>query len=99
MSGLDGSWTVERVGGLLPPLPGVRKQIDGSWGVTEVGGLVSVPFRVVGRELRYLPPFGGFVDRLEGSGETIDGSATFRGREYGRFRLRRVPEDGSRDRT
>jgi hypothetical protein len=90
MNELDGTWTVERVGGLLPPLPGVRKHIDGSWGVTEVGGLLSVPFRVVGWELRYLPPFGGFVDHLQGSGETLVGSATFRGWEVGRFRLRRL---------
>jgi ferritin-like metal-binding protein YciE len=48
---------------------------------------VSARFDVVGRELRYRPPFAGFVDVLEPDGETWTGRALLRGREYGRFRL------------
>ncbi len=85
---LDGVWKVERVGGALPPLVGVRKRIDGSRGVTAVGPLPGVPFRVEGLSLRYRAPFSGFVDVLEHDGDGYRGRATFRGREYGRFRLR-----------
>jgi hypothetical protein len=88
MSELDGEWEVRRTGGLLPPLLGVRKLIRGERGETRVGRLIGVPFRVVGSELRYRAPFGGFVDRLEPAGPgRFRGSATFRGREFGRFDL------------
>jgi ferritin-like metal-binding protein YciE len=83
---LDGVWSVERVGGLLPPMLGVRKAIQGTHGRTLVGP-VAVRFDVVGNELRYRRPFDGFVDVLT-SGEGIwNGRALYRGREYGRFRL------------
>jgi ferritin-like metal-binding protein YciE len=87
---LDGAWEVERVSGLLPPLVGVRKEIDGSRGGTTVAGLWA-SFDVVGRELRYGRVLDGLVDLLEPNAEGgWDGRAMFRGREYARFRLRRV---------
>jgi hypothetical protein len=92
MSELDGIWNVSRVGGLLPPLIGVRKRITGDRGETRVGGLVRVPFRVEGRALRYLPPFAGFVDLVEPDGDRFRGRATFLGREFGRFLMTRVTD-------
>jgi hypothetical protein len=90
MTELDGVWTVKRLGGLLPPLVGVRKRIDGASGETTIGPLPGVPFDVVGLELRYRAPFRGFVDVLEPNGERYLGHATFRGREFGRFALERL---------
>lgn len=90
MAGLDGVWRVERVGGLLPPLVGVRKVISGERGRTSLGRLPGVRFDVVGLTLRYRPPFGGFVDVLEPEGEGFSGRATYRGREFGTFRLSRL---------
>jgi ferritin-like metal-binding protein YciE len=93
MTELDGVWDVERVSGFLPPLVGVRKRIHGSRGATTVAGL-RASFDVVGRELRYRGPLEGLVDVLEPAGEDAwDGRATFRGREYARFRLRPVKEE------
>jgi hypothetical protein len=86
---LQGEWRVERAGGLLPPLAGVRKRIDGDRGETHVLGVVGVSFDVHGFELRYRPPFSGFVDVLEPDGDGFRGRATFRGHEFGRFRMRR----------
>ena len=87
---LDGTWDVQRTGGLLPPLYGVHKRIAGAGGSTRVGPLVGVPFDVVGLELRYRPPFVGFVDVLTPRGDgAYDGRATFRGRTFGTFRLTR----------
>ena len=34
MAELDGAWEVKRVGGALPPLVGVRKEISGASGCT-----------------------------------------------------------------
>ena len=97
MGELEGVWRVERVSGLLPPLYGVRKRIEGDHGETKVGPLPGVSFRVVGLELEYHAPLGGFVDLLEPAGDgTYAGCATFRGREYGRFRLRRDPASAAR---
>ena len=90
MTELDGRWSVERVGGALPPLVGVEKHIRGSQGVTLVRPLVRLPFTVVGRTLRYRPPLAALVDYLEPAGEGFEGRATIGGREYGRFRLRRL---------
>jgi hypothetical protein len=81
----DGTWRVERLSGLLPPLP-IRKTIAGESGVTRVG-LVRLPFRVHGTTLRYRPPLHGFVDELQPSGDGFVGRATLFGREYARFRL------------
>ena len=90
MAELDGVWNVERVSGFLPPMVGLRKRISGDRGETTFGGLPGVPFGVEGLTLRYRPPLDGFVDELEPEGEGFRGRATFRGREYGRFLLRRV---------
>jgi ferritin-like metal-binding protein YciE len=88
---LDGIWDVRRVGGVLPPLYGVRKRIGGARGATLVGGgAIGVPFDVVGNELHYRAPFTAFVDVLTGDGDTLHGRATFRGREFGRFQMTRV---------
>ena len=89
MAELDGVWDVRRTGGALPPLVGVRKRIHGTRGETAVGPLRGVPFQVRGLELHYVRPFGGFVDVLEHDGDGFRGRATFRGREFGRFELRR----------
>lgn len=90
MAELDGLWRVERTAGLLPPLFGVRKEIDGERGETKLGPLPGLPFDVVGLQLRYRRPFGDFVDLLEAAADGYRGRATFRGREYGRFRLVRA---------
>jgi hypothetical protein len=90
VSELDGDWNVERVSGLLPPLLGLRKRIHGDRGETALGALPGVPFRVDGLRLRYPRPLGAFVDVLEPDAEGYRGRATFRGREYGRFRLRKL---------
>lgn len=89
MSKLDGTWKVERTGGLLPPLVGVRKRISGDRGETRIGSLPGVSFDVVGSELRYRRPFVGFVDVVEPDARGFSGRATFRGRTFGRFVLRR----------
>ena len=91
MGELDGVWTVRRVGGLLPPLYGVRKRIDGEGGVT-LFGVVGAPFDVVGRELRYRGALSrGLVDTVEpGEDGWWDGVARYRGRELGRFAMRRL---------
>ena len=90
MAQLDGVWNVHRTGGLLPPLAGMRKRISGTRGVTLVGP-ARMSFEVRGNELHYRRPFQGFVDVLEPSGEDLfHGRATFMGREYGTFELRRI---------
>ena len=91
MGELDGVWNVRRTGGLLPPLVGVQKRISGSSGETRVGPLLGVSFDVVGLDLHYRAPFAGFVDQLEPAGSRYLGRATFRGREFGRFALERIP--------
>ncbi|MBA3331986.1 MAG: hypothetical protein H0T39_14145 [Actinobacteria bacterium] len=92
---LDGHWAVERRGGLLPPLIGVRKRIAGDRGVTVVGPLPGVPFRVHGLELRYEAPLSGFVDRLVPEVGGFSGRAFFHGFEYGTFALTKL-ERGER---
>ncbi len=90
MANLDGVWSVERTSGALPPMEGVRKRIEGSTGETLAGPL-RMPFDVQGNELRYRAPFVGLVDILEPAGEhEWAGRATWLGKEFGRFRLRRV---------
>jgi hypothetical protein len=91
---LDGVWNVKRVSGLLPPMVGIQKRIHGSSGETRVGPLFGVPFDVVGRDLRYRPPFQGFVDELEPTGSGFRGRSTFRGRVFGRFALERIHDEG-----
>jgi ferritin-like metal-binding protein YciE len=90
VASLDGVWSVERAGGALPPMAGVRKRIEGSSGET-IAGPIRMPFDVQGNELRYRSPFIGLVDVLEPAGEhEWAGRATWFGREFGQFRLRRV---------
>jgi hypothetical protein len=90
---LDGVWNVERLSGLLPPLVGVEKRISGTRGETRVGPLPGIPFDVEGLTLRYRKPLEGFVDELEPDGTGYLGRATFRGREFGRFALKRRSPD------
>jgi hypothetical protein len=92
---LDGLWDVQRVSGFLPPMIGVRKRISRTRGETKVGSLPGVPFDVVGLSLRYRAPFSGFVDELQPDHEGFAGRATFRGREFGRFALRRIDQGGT----
>jgi ferritin-like metal-binding protein YciE len=88
VSELDGVWEVQRTGGLLPPLIGVRKEIHGTRGSTLLPrGIVGVPFDVVGLELHYRAPFSGFVDVLTPREGGFAGSATYRRREFGRFEM------------
>ena len=90
MAELDGVWEVKRISGVLPPLVGVQKEISGTSGGTKLGPIAFLPFDVVGYSLRYRAPFRGFVDHLEPAGEGYRGRATFRGREFGKFELRRT---------
>ena len=90
MSELDGTWDVRRTGGLLPPMTRVRKTIAGSRGTTRVGDVVGVPFDVRGSELHYRAPFKGFIDVVTIDGDHATGSATFFGREFGRFEMTRL---------
>jgi ferritin-like metal-binding protein YciE len=92
---LDGVWHVRRTAGALPPLVGVRKEILGASGATKVGPLPGVPFDVVGLSFRYHAPFAGFVDVLERYGHGFRGRATFRGREFGKFELKRIQTGGA----
>ena len=89
MRELDGVWTVERTGGLLPPLLGVRKRISGERGQTRLGPL-RIPFEVRGLSLHYTGALRGLVDVLEPAEPGYRGRATFRGREFGRFAMRRI---------
>jgi ferritin-like metal-binding protein YciE len=86
---LDGVWHVERAGGALPPMLGVRKRIRGGRGETLAGPL-RMRFDVRGLELRYQAPLVGLVDVLEPDGGGYGGRATWFGVELGRFRLRRI---------
>ena len=90
MAELDGVWNVKRLGGLLPPMIGVRKVIHGNTGETKLGPLPGALFDVVGPCLRYRAPFTGFVDELEPDGERYLGRATFRSRQFGRFAIERI---------
>ena len=94
MAELDGVWNVRRLGGLLPPLAGVRKRIEGSRGETSIGPLPGAPFEVVGLSLRYRAPFTGFVDELRPHADGYLGRATFRGQEFGRFAMERTSTRG-----
>lgn len=98
MAELDGVWNVVRLGGVLPPLVAVRKEIDGTRGVTRVGPLPGIPFEVEDLKLRYRPPFSAFVDELEPSSEGFRGRATFCGHEFGQFAMRRSADAPAPDR-
>jgi hypothetical protein len=94
---LDGLWKVERVSGLLPPMVGVRKRIEGDRGETLVGPLPGIPFVVDGYSLRYRALLTGLVDIVEPDPAGFRGRALLHGREYGRFFLRRIDENGAPD--
>src|ERR687893_1508789 len=104
MKDLEGDWQVDRLGGFLPPMVGVRKRIRGDRGETRVGDLPGWPFQVERREERvalvYRPPFSAIVDELrrEAKGSWL-GRSTLGGRELGRFRMRRGrgPRSGCSD--
>ena len=81
---------MRRLGGLLPPLVGVRKRIAGTSGETIVLGGPGIPFDVRGLELRYRAPLAFLVDRLEPHGDGFRGTATAFGRAYGTFELERT---------
>lgn len=92
----DGWWRVERTGGFLPPMIGVRKRVRGERGETRVGPLARWGFRLEGRDgyvaLIYDPPFSSWVDDLR-PGESEDvwiGTATLAGRPIGGFRMVRI---------
>jgi ferritin-like metal-binding protein YciE len=92
MKDLEGDWRVERLGGFLPPMIGVRKRIRGDRGETRIGPLPGWPFRVERREGRvaliYRPPFSALVDELWiGACASWLGRSTLGGRELGRFRI------------
>jgi len=74
----------------LPPLHGCVKRINGDRGTTEFPHLPGMPFEVRGLELHYRSPFAMLVDRLEPQNGGYLGHATMLGREFGRFRLRRL---------
>ncbi len=90
MSELDGVWAVDRLSGALPPLHGCVKRIHGNRGTTEFPRVPGMPFEVRGLELHYRPPFAMLVDKLEPQDGGYLGHATMLGREFGRFRLRRL---------
>ncbi len=89
---LGGRWRVERLGGALPPMWGVSKQIWGTGGVTWFGPLPLMPFRVESWEggvaLLYRGPFSMLRDeiRAEADGSWV-GRVRLGGRELGRFRM------------
>jgi hypothetical protein len=95
VSELDGEWKLSRLSGALPPLRGVHKRIDGDRGSTVLPVGAGVPFAVVGRELRYRPPFSMFVDVLEPDGDGWRGRATVFGRTFGEFRMSRAQLESS----
>jgi ferritin-like metal-binding protein YciE len=89
---LEGDWRVEHLGGVLPPMVGVRKRIRGDSGETRVGPLVIWPFRIERRDERaalvYRAPFSSVVDELEAAADgSILGRSVLAGRELGRFRM------------
>jgi ferritin-like metal-binding protein YciE len=101
MKELEGDWRVERLGGFLPPMIGVRKRICGDRGETRIGPLPGWPFRVerrVGRvALIYRLPFAMLVDELwAGARGSWLGRSTLGGRELGRFRMSRRGYNGAR---
>jgi ferritin-like metal-binding protein YciE len=92
---LEGLWRVERAGGVLSPMAGVRKRIEGARGETRIGPLAGWPFEIERRPecfaLVYRPPFSAFVDEVRPGPEgSWAGSSTVGGYEFGRFSMRRV---------
>jgi ferritin-like metal-binding protein YciE len=100
---LEGDWQVERLGGLLPPMFGVRKRIRGEIGETRFGPFLAYPFTVERWEgyvaLVYHPPFSGVVDEVRAAPDgSFLGRSVLGGRELGRFRMVRSGyHDGVRE--
>jgi hypothetical protein len=91
---LDGFWHVERTGGLLPPLYGIRKQITGGRGWTRLGPIPLFPFDVVGFELHYRPPLTSLVDVLQpAAADAYSGFTTIAGKQVGTFSMFRPPAE------
>jgi ferritin-like metal-binding protein YciE len=92
MTHLEGEWKVERVGGLLPSMVGIRKRIRGDRGETRVGPFPIWPFRSEQKEGRvalvYRRPFSILVDELrpEPDGSWL-GRSTLLGLDLGEFRM------------
>jgi ferritin-like metal-binding protein YciE len=92
MAHLEGEWKVERVGGLLPSMVGIRKRIRGDRGETRVGPFPIWPFRSERKEGRvalvYRRPFSMLVDELrpEPDGSWL-GRSTLLGLDLGAFRM------------
>ena len=93
---LEGVWRVERAGGLLPPMAGVRKRIEGARrDPPRPPGRLALRNRAApgGFRLVYRPPFSAFVDEVQpGPDGSWAGSSTVGGYEFGRFSMRRVGE-------
>lgn len=87
---LSGVWKVQRTGGVLPPMFGVRKVIRDDRGETKLGRLPGVPFDVRGYSLHYRGLLVGFVDELEPNNGGFCGWATYRGKPFATFTLRRL---------
>jgi ferritin-like metal-binding protein YciE len=99
MKDLEGDWRVERRGGFLPLMVGVRKRIRDDRGETRVGALPGWPFRVERSEGRvalvYYGPFSVIADELwTGAEGSWLGRSSLAGSELGRFRMIR---DGYHD--
>ena len=91
MGELDGVWEVRR--SRRPAAAALRSaQADRRRAGVTLLGIVGAPFDVVGRELRYKGALSrGLVDTVEpGEDGWWDGVARYRGRELGRFAMRRV---------
>lgn len=92
---LDGRWGVERLGGFLPPMAGVSKEIRNHRGTVRFCRLRGPGFRVQehaeGITLVYDPPLSALVDELEvGPWDSWVGRTHLFGCEIGRFRMRRM---------
>jgi hypothetical protein len=92
MRELEGEWKIERLGGLLPPMIGVRKRIHGARGETRFATLTLWPFRIERRTgfvtLVYSPPFSLLADELwPEADDSWLGRTVIAGLELGRFRM------------
>jgi hypothetical protein len=68
---------------------------EGAEGETRIGSLIGWTFSVEPRgegfAMVYRPPFSAFVDEVRvGPGDSWVGSSLLNGREFGRFRMRRI---------
>jgi hypothetical protein len=82
---MDGEWRLQRLGGLLPPLRFMRKEIADTHGRTVIGKLL-LHFDVEDNELHYRFPLKGLVDVVEpGPGNRRRGRARLFGCGIGSF--------------